>query len=365
MKKMLLISVLIFTLTHYQAKPNPIIEEDFITEIYFEDGNWFLMFNNWAMFFWGINSFQDFSIFTNNGALLINPDLEPDFQQYYTVITVDDLLEPVELSPNAGSVTLYYDDYTGYWIIQDFSWGNPPGTDVGPVLPGQSINWLPVVYYENYEVIWMAVKNAEPYYLNGYGDFKGNFQGYLKDQYNDPVADAEIRYVNPYIMWPNSGYTPLITGSDGFFQKDIYARNYKLSAVIKDDVEYPIDYWLIMEPNTTITMEVMVDITTGIAEVERIYHVTLNNYPNPFSEQTTIELKIDETTHFNDGYLNITQLNGANVAIIPLSKGKFDKNIFRYNWNGAIEKNLPNGQYIVTAIMDGQQVATGKMVIAR
>jgi hypothetical protein len=365
MKKLLLAGVIILTLSHYAVQANPIAEEDFITEIYFEDGQWFLLFNNNAISSWGINSFQEFSIYSNNGPLLINPNVVPDFQQPYTTITVYDLLETVMLSPNAGEIELYYDEYSYNWIIQEFSWGTPPGSAVGPVLPGQSINWLPVVFYENYEVVWMAVKNAEPYYTNGYGDFQGIFTGYLKDHNNNPVIDAEIKYVSDNIMWPNSNYTPLITGEGGYFQKDIYARNYNLSGVVKDGIEYPMDYWLIVEPGTIITMDIVVDMTVGIAEAEKIYHVTLNNHPNPFSDQTTIELKIDDATHFSSGNIRITGMNGSIIAVIPLTRSKFNNNIMHYVWNNTREYNLPDGQYLVTVTMDERQVATKKMIITR
>lgn len=360
MKNLLLISLLILTLTHHTAKTNPIVEEDFITEIYFEDGQWFILFNNNAMSSWGINSFQEFSIYSNNGPLLINPNVVPDFQQPYTTITVYDLLETVMLSPNAGEIVLYYDEYSYNYIIQEFSWGMPPGTAVGPVQAGQSINWLPVVFYQNYEVEWMAVKNAEPYATNGTGDFQGIFTGYLKDHNNNPVIDAEIKYVSDLIMWPNSNYTPLITGAGGYFQINIYARNYHLSGIVKDSVEYPIDHWLIVEPGTIITMDIVVDMTVGIAEAEKIYHVTLNNYPNPFSDQTTIELKIDDATHFSSGNIRITGMNGSIIAVIPLTRSKFNNNIMHYVWNNTREYNLPDGQYLVTVTMDERQVATKK-----
>lgn len=362
MKKLLMLLALALAFAQSPTRANPIIEEDFITEIYFGDGEWYILFNNWAFYWFGITSFDEFSIYTNNGIMMIKPEVEPDFSQDFTVITNDDLIQPVELNPESGYLML---EYYSSWAIQDFSWGMPPGKAVGPVQPGQSINWLPMVFFENYEVMWMPIKNASPYFTGGYGLFKGHFQGYLKDHNNNPVTDAEIRYVSPYIMWPNSSFTPLITTTGGYFEKELYAKNYKLSNVIMDEVEYPIDYWLVMEPNTTITMDIMVDMTVGIAKPDKIYHLTLTNFPNPFSDQTTIELKIGDETRFNDGFMSISSMTGATITVIPLSRSKFSDNIFRYKWNSTLDQSLPNGQYLITVTMDNRQVAASKMVVAR
>lgn len=362
MKKLALLFTLVFTLTQSPIKANPIVEENFIAEIYFEDGEWYILFNNSAFYGFGITSFDEFYIYTNDGIMMILPDVEPDFSQDFSLITNNDLVQPVVLNPESGYLNL---EYWSGWIMQDFSWGLPPGKAVGPVQPGQSINWVPVVFYANYETIWMPVKNALPYFTGGFGLFKGNFQGYLMDHNNNPVADAEIRYVSPGIMYPNSSFTPLITTGSGFFQKELLAMNYKLSMVIKNEIEYPIDYWLVMAPNTTITMDLMVDMTVGIAKPGKIYHVTLANFPNPFSDQTTIELKIDDNTHFIDGYMRISGMTGSTIAVIPLSWSRFSDNTFRYEWNNARDYNLPDGQYLISVTMDGRQVAASKMVIAR
>lgn len=366
MKKNLLISVFVILFACQPAISNPIMEEDIVTEIYFEDGNWYILFNHNVFWIYGIESFQDISIYTSNGLLIIDPEFMPSSGNAFTVLTVENLLQPVSISPDAGELHVSVNLGNQFWPIQEIKWGVTPYSSVGPVLPGQSINYLPFSYNQM-ETIWMPIKNATPYFYNGYwnGTWEGTFQGYLYDQNGNPVENAEIVYVSDLFLWPLGSFTPLTTNLEGFFQHDLYAKIYSLNKVIKDNEEFELDYLLNMEPGTTITIDLIVDLSVGMAEIARMYQVKLQNFPNPFSHQTTIELKIDNNTYFSNGVINISNMNGTVLSVIPFTRSRFENNIFSYHWNIESNLNIPDGQYMVSVVMDGRQVANSKMIIAR
>lgn len=353
MKLKLLFIVIAILLAFKPTISNPIVEEDIVTEIYFEDGNWYILISHNLFWLYGIESFQDISIYTSNGLLIIDPEFTPSFGNAFTVLTVDNLLEPVSISPDAGELMVYLNVDFQLWLLQEIKWGGIPNSSVGPVLPGQSINYLPLG-----STLWIPVKNAAPYYYNGWwnGTWVGTFQGHLFDQNGNPVENAEIKL---------SSFTTLTTTTGGYFQKSLYARYHHLYEVIKDGEEYEIDYWLNMEPATTITMDLVVDMSVGIAEIAKMYKVKLNNYPNPFSAQTTIELKIDDKTQFSNGVITITNLSGVVISVIPLNRSQFTENLFRYEWSNKTDYNLPDGQYLISVVLDGLQVANSKMIISK
>ncbi|MBE0639897.1 MAG: hypothetical protein IH598_15375 [Bacteroidales bacterium] len=366
MKLKFLFIVIAILLAFQPAISNPIMEEDIVTEIYFEDGNWYILINHNIFWLYGIESLQDISISSTNGPLIIDPDFIPNTSNAFTVLTVENLLQPVSISPEAGALFVAITVNDQYWELQEIMWGTQSSIAVGPVLPGQSINYLPFSY-DQMQVVWMPIKNASPYFYNGYwnGTWEGVFQGYLTDHNGNPVENAEIKYINDLFLWPLGSLTPLTTTTGGFFQESLYAKMYHFDKVIKDGEEYEIDYWLNMEPGVTITMDLVVDMSVGMAEITRMYKVKFKNSPNPLKDQTTIELCIDEETDFIEGMININCLKGSVVAVIPFSRSDFHNNIFRQEWKNGLEYNLPEGQYLISVVMDGKKVADSKMIIAR
>jgi len=361
MKKLLLAGCVVIALWPADLKPNPIIPQDVLSEIYFEDGEWHLLFNNDAFYWNGINSIFDLWIMSSWSVLTIKPDYQPVFVHGYLLITNNDLVQPVSISPQSGFVKVSWGP-DPFFDQQEMSWGNPPGSSVGPVLSGQSINYV-VTENINFQTTWWTVKSSQPHYNGGWGNCSGVFQGHLNDQNNNPVNNAEIKYASPYYMYPNGPFTQLFTDEAGFFTKTVMAMNFKIWQIAKDDVEYPMETWIIVEPGTTVTVDLIVDMSVGIVTPGKIYRVSVTNYPNPFTDHTTISLKIDQETQFHEGCIFVNQLNGSLVSIIPINRSQFADNVFEYQWNKKLERNLPAGQYLISVVMDGRQVATSKMVI--
>jgi outer membrane protein OmpA-like peptidoglycan-associated protein len=84
--------------------------------------------------------------------------------------------------------------------------------------------------------------------------------------------------------------------------------------------------------------------------------VALSNYPNPFSESTTIEAVIAE--NIKDAYIAVTDITGKNIKVIYLLERGKTSAIFD-------SRGLAEGVYNATLLTDGQPAGTIKMVVQK
>jgi len=99
------------------------------------------------------------------------------------------------------------------------------------------------------------------------------------------------------------------------------------------------------------------DAPAGIIEIPNRPNFTLlNNYPNPFSDFTTIEFQLRESADVQLEIFNYTGTKVANLLNTKLSLGIY-KTIFKAG-------DLPNGMYFAKLTVDGR-TTTGKLVLIK
>jgi hypothetical protein len=99
------------------------------------------------------------------------------------------------------------------------------------------------------------------------------------------------------------------------------------------------------------------DAPAGIIEIPNRPNFTLlNNYPNPFSDITTIEFQLRESADVQLEIFNYTGTKVANLLNTKLSLGIY-KTIFKAG-------DLPNGMYFAKLTVDGR-TTTGKLVLIK
>ena len=131
--------------------------------------------------------------------------------------------------------------------------------------------------------------------------------------------------------------------------------------------------WL-TEPNRTWTdalargvqgaaaIELLLQAPSGVAiqdELSPPLHPQLANYPNPFTQSTTINFSLSKST---DATLTIYNLKGQKVK--TLLKGKLDSGKQLVSWNGKDEhdKQVAQGIYYYQ-LKTGKQIQTAKMLL--
>ena len=84
----------------------------------------------------------------------------------------------------------------------------------------------------------------------------------------------------------------------------------------------------------------------------------LQNKPNPFDESTTISFWVSDPVSFKEANIVITDLNGRKIKDIPVEiKEGINEILFHHGYN-------MTGTYLYSLLIDGQLIATKKMVFA-
>ncbi|HUR31611.1 MAG TPA: M28 family peptidase [Saprospiraceae bacterium] len=84
----------------------------------------------------------------------------------------------------------------------------------------------------------------------------------------------------------------------------------------------------------------------------------LQNKPNPFDESTTISFWVSDPVSFREANLVVTDLSGKKISDIPIEiKEGINEVLFHHGYN-------MTGAYLYSLVIDGQLIATKKMVFA-
>ncbi len=339
---------------------NPIMPESLIYEIYFDDDdNWYLVVDVFFMEMLGIQTFQEIEIYSTTGAFVFKEDFLPDFTTYETIITQQALVYPHQMFRESDYVYAYWPE--GWFEFMYLEWGNSLYDPVKGPYPGQSL--IPVFVHEDefYNPEYWLVKCSAPWFLGNGGLVTGEFEGFLFDQDEMPVANAEIKYVEEYLLNPNSYFPPLITNESGyFFHDEMLACNFHLYGVEIDGVDYDFNDFVSIEPDSTNTVFLQV-VLTEVHSEHPDTRPKISNFPNPFNDFTTFVLQFPGNCTLQYPVLKIVGLMGQVVSQQPVTITRNEYNIVKFTWTNT--EKLPSGIYSCQLIDKGLSIATGKMLI--
>lgn len=359
MKKLwlLLISALLISNLTFA---NPIMPESLISEVYFDDDdNWYLVVDVFLMEILGIQTFQELELYSSDGEFVFNEDFLPDFNTYETIITEEALVYPHQIFRNADYIQTVWPE--GWFDFMFLDWGNSWGDPVKGPSPGQSL--VPVVVYEDefYNVEFWLVKCSSPWFLGNGGLVTGEFEGFLYDQNEMPVANAQIKYVPDWMTDPPYFFPPLITDQSGYFyDNSLYACNYHLHGVIIDGFDYDFDEYVSIEPDS-VNSFVFNLVITGETEKKPAEVIKVSNFPNPFSDFTTFLIQIPDNYRFETPILKIMNTMGQKVSELQIIMIPGEDSQIKFGWKNP--DNLPSGVYCYQLLMNGITASTGKMTI--
>jgi len=351
-----IILVLLFAVPTF---PNPITPQSLISEVYFEGDEWFLVVENYVLDIFGIEDFQEIEFFSSDGVFIFKEDFLPDFNEELTIITNDALLYPVQLHREMDHIYTFWSG--GYNYFMPLEWGNSYSYRVFGPNPGQSLI-LRLVYEDNYfnPEFWL-LKSNDPYLLGGDGKTWGIFQGFIYDQNNNPVANAELRYVDDYYFEPSWWFYPIITDQNGHFYKDYMdACNYHIHGIVIDSVEYDFDQYISIEPDSVNTYNFNM-VITQVPDLHKSGTVKITNSPNPFSDKTIFKIDVDENQHTQNMNLIISDMTGRIISVIPLNGLVARDQTLSISWEN--DHHLPAGSYLISLTDSGRTIATNKMMI--
>lgn len=355
MKTLIITCIAVFTLLFsLPSQSNPIPPPNLVVEVYFESGEWVLVIDNMYAWAWGLETFEDVVIFCSGGSAEINPNVVPDPDEYVTLLTVDDLTQPLDIDP--------VEDHVGVWIWEgytlcDLEWGPDPDDIVSGPEPWQSVIISCVAASPDWDYIFWPVKGAAHNCYTGGCSRHGVFTGIVTDQYSNPMPDAEICYLPDGLLFSDYGFSHIITNASGQYQHNYMpARNYHIHKIVFDSVEYLTDEYISIEPNDTVNLDFTI-YTTQTAERELQKATTLSNFPNPFKTATTFTINLPEISN-SALTLEVCDISGKMVTSIKADSKIKSQSLY---WNAG--SLLPTGQYLVILKSDQQIMATHKITI--
>jgi uncharacterized lipoprotein YddW (UPF0748 family) len=139
-----------------------------------------------------------------------------------------------------------------------------------------------------------------------------------------------------------------ITATDTTNFTDIYAN--------PSDFQYVVTAVDRLHNESIISNTVQVGVTNTI-ETTALASRLLPNYPNPFSETTTIRYELKK-----EGWVNLTIFNLAGAQVAQLVQQRQVEGNYETNWQA---DGLPNGVYICTLSLDGVAAVSQQIVLMK
>ena len=198
---------------------NPIIIGPKIVELYRDGDDWQITLYNEMMEEFTLDNC---ALSTNYGFTEFNDGIE--FFETVTV-TYEDLQDSLYIDWESDVIQTYFDEGSGFDEVD--SWSFAPITywfnSVNPLYSGQALHdYEPMMDYE------FLVKYSDlPGSLGMYGFLEGN----VYDVNENPVENASIEFYRSESGLENI-FIPTVTDEQGFFNTQIYAKNYEVSACI-------------------------------------------------------------------------------------------------------------------------------------
>jgi len=284
------------------------------------------------------------------------------------VLIPENLLNPLPII-RSGDLVIFQEFIDNEWVTIDFiSFGNYQDSEVNYPYDYQSLQRIYIEYDEWAGNFWL-VKNNDPSIGTLYGGLltPGTFKGYVFDIFQNPIANAIVNY------HPVSENLSIETDENGYFENtNMYGKNYNITIYV-DDVAY-LDSTITVEPDSTTYCEFYLDYTS-IENKEISYpEFSLSNYPNPFYATSnagiTISFSATEPTESTEKIISIYNQKGQKVRSLECIKSfdaQAEETLSHITWNGRNEKGklVNSGVYFYTLEIDGQEVASNKMIVLR
>ncbi|MCP4440535.1 MAG: T9SS type A sorting domain-containing protein, partial [Aureispira sp.] len=186
--------------------------------------------------------------------------------------------------------------------------------------------------------------------LSPHVDIASLQMGASSHNYTWTIQDGNVLRVNFYnIMLPDSNVNEPL--SNGFFRYRIAQKtNNPLGTVIENQAAIYFDYNPVVLTNTTFHT-VGENFTVSRVSVDEIWveEVIVKVYPNPFQEQTTIEV---EGGGYQGIELKVYDIMGRMVLQTNTTENKIQLQ----------RGNLPQGVYVYRLEGDGELINTGKII---
>ncbi len=335
---------------------NPIFPA-FISEVYFEDEDWMIELYDYHNASEPI--YECIWIASSADTVYFNSGVQFSTEETFVIIEAD-LQEPLPIDKNGDFIIINIEG-DEYEYVDEVYFGDISYSHVNPPYENQSLSRI--VYYDQMgSGIFYLAKDNEP--TIGYDPFtiqtKGTLAGYVYDANGEGVSNAVIKYT------PSNFMAEFYTDENGYFENnEMYGMNYNVKVFVDDNQLDSID--LTVEPDSTTFYEFHTDLSS--AEPIDFPITKISNYPNPYylseSEHHTIAFSL-ANVELADANIVIYNSKGQKVANLNTQTAS-GKTEFNVHWDGRDTngKLVNSGVYFYTLVIDGEKVASDKIIVLK
>jgi len=366
MKKVVILIIAVFGISF--AKANPIVYAPIlITEMYIDSNNkWTIeLYIN----YYGINNLDSFKLCTSSGEALFKSGIT--VSQYEVIlITEDSMQSPLSINRYGDNIYLKLSDY-GSWNQTSYTiqYGNitttQPYQDVSFPRLGQSIE---MVSYTLNETTYLYFKSSIPslgtYPSDNAINSPGSLSGHVYDLNNNPIKFQSILlFASP--CWDGPSLC-INTDTSGYYSSSLVSRYYNVTVEYNSSGGIITDTTIAIEPDSATVCDFHLNITNGINEYNLSKNnITISNYPNPFNDNTTIEIKSPNDIVLSNAIIKIFNNLGEIVRILPVGDYNNAKKSYTVSVLNNKNQSLEAGIYFYTLEANGKKVSSNKMTIIK
>ncbi len=358
MKKQLI--TLAFVFFSVSLFSNPIVLPPVISEIYWDENSWTmeLVFDDlycpWV-------SLDELTLVFNEDTSAFITGIPIVFNQPM-VVTKNELVEPFEILIGGGIIEIL--ETENLFPIGDILiYGNHEWSYITPVSFGQSIVHQVFDVNGGYNTdIWL-VKDTLPSigYLPFTCQTRANFSGKVIDNLLRPFPDASIKYISGTTYAYSPSIPEIITDENGEFSTDqMFCKQYWIKIYV--DGQEELFTTLNIEPDSANYFEFILDsLYVGTNDdVPVKQNVSLNAWPNPFSEKLDINIQVANSKLVNQAEIKLFDLSGNMLKSSKINSPYLvDLDI---HWTAMSEITMSSGVYLLVLEADGKILASQKVV---
>lgn len=340
--------LLIFAFSFLNA--NIIVYGPFAYELMWIEGDWYLEMINVGMDW---PTLEDCFIECNAGISYFNSISFPN--NTYTVVTIADLVVPLELNPAYDEIILEWAEPglgPSCWLY--YGGGH---YSMAP-LEGESLVRKPFVdpFYPLVGYLYCRDNSPTMGETNDDEGCYGTFSGTVVNEQGLPLAGAVIEY------FPTDGEYQIITNLDGEFSKELYTVRYDIQVKF-EEITY-IDTVICVAPDSTTIQNFVIPITQAWPSLSILANAEISNFPNPFNPSTTIQFSIP--LPLDEINIEIFNSKGQKVKTVTCPDVTPNK-LAEVTWNGRNSAGTPvaSGVYYARLIGDGLLLKECKMLLLK
>lgn len=352
MKKMLFFLIM---LVSSMLVANPIIPGPQFQELYWSGNDWSLVFQ--------MNSdegnLDNYSISSNNGISHFVSDyiVEPD---EIFIISNLDLETPLEINIQSDVLTTLITMEEDQYECDSFAF-DPDGSWYEMVdfpTSGSSIRWINYLQWDGFAYsenrVHLATDVNSPYFNEGESQCQGVLSGYIYDDLNNPVENANVKFFKNNSS-AQTYFSPITSDENGYYECQLYAKRYLVTAFYQERAFA--DTLLTINPNETTCCDFYLELSETEEEEIPKNTIKLKNIPNPFNPETVISYEIPHNYQVNEAHIEIFNSRGQKIIRMPVK-----------NQSGEIiwkASNQASGPYFYRLILDGEDVEQQKMILLK